>query len=72
MKVRTMSWMRTMTAGFVLAGFAGTWGYLHSAATVGTSSATASVTAPAGATTSTGTGSTSQQTLTLARTTRAS
>ncbi len=69
MKMRTMSWMRTMTAAIVMAGFAGTWSYLHSAATVGTTtSAGASVTSSVS---TTGT-STSQNTVALAKTSRAS
>ena len=35
MKMRTMSWMRTMTAAIVMAGFAGTWSYLHFRGRVG-------------------------------------
>lgn len=39
MKVRTMNLVRTTTVGLVLAAFAGTWGYLHSAGTAGASAA---------------------------------
>jgi hypothetical protein len=49
MKVRTMNLVRTATVGFVLAAFAGTWGYLQSAGTAGASPAS---TTSSGSTTS--------------------
>ena len=72
MKVRSMSWIRTMTAGLVLAGFAGAWGYLHSAGTVGTSSSanTASVTTSSTTSSSTTSSSGTAQKVSVARTTR--
>lgn len=80
MKVRTMSWIRTLTAGFVLAGFAGTWGYLHSAGAVGTSSSTNTGTTGASVTTSnattsnatTPTGTLQKASVSVARTSRRS
>lgn len=75
MKVRTMSWIRTLTAGFVLAGFAGTWGYLHSAGAVGTSSSTNTGTTGASVTTSnttTTTGTSQKASVSVARTSRRS